>query len=405
MEVGVIMPAWKEISSEQDLGPVKRTLGGALSNIVDTGQSLLGTLVKLANPATAFMENHPIDYIPSITKSAKKTFGVTDEQLAPQGLIESGAQRFLSQAPFVAAGGIGGGLRGIASDLGRTALGATAATAAKGLGAPEIVQDITQAATEVGAPILREKLSSLKRGLKFESPLTKHKASLYEQARKDLAPGSRGSIKALKPALDEIQKFNQFETSSKVRTVVNDAVESIYNNIEYPHGRIDIGNAWESIKSLGKQIKDHKTPDGARQYLSKLQHGLKGVLEDYKPYNEAFWKNRTDANAIHTAQKMSSVIGDFAKNNLSSKGSYVKKVLIPLNLVAKGLSKAEIAYDYIKTEPIRRWLGKTFEAAVKDNPGNFAKYALKLDKAIDTSGIKQKEQEVPEQKTRWKEIT
>lgn len=397
MEVGVIMPKWKEVASERDIGPIARTIGGAVSNFLDSAQSFGGNALKVLHPETMFFENNPIDMIPKLSEGFKKSINVTDKELEPKGLIESGAQRFLSQAPLVAAGGIGGGLRGVVSSLGRTALGSTGATVAKGLGAPEIVQDIAQIATESGVPLLKSKLTTK---LNFKSPLTLHKEGLYQQARDSLAPNARGSIRSLRPALDEVSKLNQFGTDAKGKNVVNHAVESIWNNIDQSSGQLDIANGWSAIKSLGKQIKDPKTPDSARSYLIKLQDGLKSVLEDYRPHNEAFWKNRTDANAIHQVQNMTSVIGDFAKNNLSSKGSLIKKALIPLRWLGRAAGLAERAVDYMRVKPVRHFLGKSFEAAVNNNPGDLLKYGMKLDKAIDKAELP-----VAAPKRKWKELT
>ncbi len=130
------------------------------------------------------------------------------------------------------------------------------------------------------------------------------------------------------------------------------------------------------------------------------------MLEDYKPSNASFWKNRTDADKIETVQNMKSVLSEFADEWLSSKGSIAKKPLIPLKAALKTLGSGERAIQYLKVKPVRTYLGKLFEAAITNTPKDIAKYALRFEKSVNDANIADQWQEVLEEPiSQWEEIS
>jgi len=395
---------WEEIDeSKPKSGFAKRTVGGSLVGGLESLQGL-GSVpqsqVEQEIEKIAKLTNAPkISTGTPHTRSSQllNLLGSTREELAPQGNLEQFLQRFGAQAPMAAlGGGLIGGLRGVGSALGRSLAGTAAATGAENLGLPEWAQTAAQLGTEFGV--------SAK--LKGPGSLSKHKENLYKSAEESLTPGEKGSSRAIRDSFNKVEDISKHETSKKVKDIVNHAREAIANNLDYK-GNIDIKGAWENKKSLNSLAYELSTPKAARPYLKELSRGLNKVLEEHSPANPSFWKNLSDADKIHQAQNMNSVMREFIDKHFGTKGSYIKKIILPLKGAFRVIQGAENIYDYIKVPAIRNYYGKTAIAAAKENRGDFLKYAEKLTKAIQKNTPEKQEsswEEISPEST-WEEIT
>ena len=352
-----------------DLGRVGRTIGGAASSLADTLQSLGGFAIKAANPYSLFNENHPVDKMPSISQGARKAFGVTEEQLKPRGIGEEVVQGILSQAPLAA---LGGG--GIANAIGRTAAGVAAGSAAKHLGAPSAVQGAVQLGTELFGPGLVNKAKALaKKGkgigyvAKELHPAQQLKRTLYDEATSSLKPNERGSTKAWEPVKSALEKSLGVETDASVEKLVNETLGKIESNFSKPAKNANIADVWGSLKALRKQISGLPQKSGAKSYLEQAATGLNDILEDYRPFNESFWKNRTDANKLHTIQQWKPLLSQIG-DTLSSKGSVLGKVKLPAQLFFNALGEGHRAINYIKIPAARHYLGKAIHEQLMEHP-------------------------------------
>lgn len=395
---------WEEVKEPRSkAGFVKRTLGGAAS-------SALEGLKNIVSPAEGeqdflnFVKNleakrgrsfNATRYPNEPSRGVEKLLGATQEELQPQGALESGLQRFLGQAPIAAAtGGIAGGLRGALNVLGRTAAGSAAAQGAESAGLPEWAQTAAQLGTELG-------ISGRRHGLVRPNTL---KEKSYKAAEESLRPSERGSSKALRTAFDKIDDLRSHETNKKVQEVVRSARDVVAGNIDR-YGKIDIKSAWENKKSLNRMRNESSVPRAAIPYIDELSRGLNKVLEDHSPANPSFWKNLSTGDQIHRAQNINSVIGDFIDRNMSTKGRYFKKVVIPLRGVMRVLEGGEKASHYLRMPDIRNYYGKVALAAAKDNLPDVVKYSNKLDRAFNKAEQNQRWEEIsPDTESGWEEI-
>ena len=114
-----------------------------------TGLGALRNLEGLANLATL-----PVQAIagfpklsPFFYKKIEQEYGITPGQQEPQNLVERFVQRFGSQLPLAALGGLGG--------ISQSAIGSGAGALAGEAGLPESVQDIAQLGAGIGSGVLR----------------------------------------------------------------------------------------------------------------------------------------------------------------------------------------------------------------------------------------------------------
>lgn len=403
MVSGEIMVEWKKVSRPQDVGPVKRVLGGALSNLAESAQSFGGVDRSKVEDAIRSYGGNPESFGEPrrLSGGINKLLGATSEQLQPQGFVESAAQRLLSQAPLVVAGGIGGGARGIANALGRTAVGSGAAAGVQQLGASPLTQDIVQAATELGLGIRGQNKASAKSSTRPVSPgkpkttgLSAHKESLYEAANKSIMPGERASANSLKDSLREATQNLKHETSTNVKNIVYDAANVAEGLIDHATGRFDIANALKTKKALNKQIFESSTPNAAKSYLGEIRNGINNSFKDHGPINPSFWENLSSADRIHEAQSANRAI------NESISSMPLLKKLMPTTHLKNTLKKIAGNAHYLEVKPIRAYYSKIIGAAFNDSAKDIAKYGLKLDKEVE----KQPESEVSTEKVEWRKI-
>jgi hypothetical protein len=367
-------------TTNQDLGPVARTIGGGLSGLAQNAQSLAGHVFRYAMPGWGSAGGELLDLLPNIAQTGRRVGGVTEEQLNPRGFREEVAQGVLSQGPLAALTGGGG----VVNALGRTAAGVTAGAAAKHLGAGKLAQGAIQLGTELFAPGLYNKAKSLtEKGYKISKiakelhPAQQLKRSLYDQAQSSLRPNERGSIKAWEPIKDAIRKFNRVETDDAVKNVVNKAMENIEGNFSQTTKDANISDVWGSLKALNKQISSLPSKSGARPHLEQAAGGLSNILKDYRPFNEPFWKFRTDANKIHTIQQWAPLFSQMGET-LTSKGSLLGKFKWPFEKFLKAIGEGQRMLGYIKVPAARHYLGKAIHQELNSHPSAAANSLLKF---------------------------
>ena len=257
---------------------------------------------------------------------------------------------------------------------------------------PDWAQNAAQIGTELG-------ISGKGHGLKSINKLKEEK---YAKAEASLKEKESGSAKPIYKSFQNVENMHQTETSKKVRDIVNQARETIADNIDI-RGNIDIKNAWQTKKSLNKLRNDHSTPKAAQQYIDELSRGLVKVLEEHSPANPEFWKNLSGADRIHRVQSMNSVIGDFIDRRLKTEGKYLKKLIIPLRGAMRVLQVGERASQFLKVPEIRNYYGKVALAAAKENIPDLLKYSAKLDKSINREEKSNQWEDISEG-SGWEEI-
>lgn len=382
----------------KDIGASGRTLGGAAANLLETLQALRPSDESHSeNEAKrkAYYESRgrkfkPFKNAPNAAENFAKFIGTTRESLAPQGFGEEVAQGILSQAPLAA---IGGG--GLAANLARTAGGVTAAATAKHLGASPLIQGATQLGAELLGPGLYNKARSLGgAGKKIGEiarelhPAQQVKRHIYGEAEKALHPYERGSIKAWEPVKDAMRKFNRVETDESVKKIVNDTLENIQGNFNHTSKNANISDVWGSLKSLNKQISSLPDKSGAKPYLKQAATGLNNILEDYRPFNESFWKHRTDANKIHVIQQWKPVLSQIGEG-LSSKGSIFGKYKWPFEKFFKSLGEGQRVIKYAVVPAIRHYLGKAISEEIKGKPDSALRAIVSMLKTADKHKVDQ----------------
>jgi hypothetical protein len=384
-----LMARFTQVSGNKDVGFLRRTLGGAAQRAIEgleyiTGQKALQDLAR--REIEAAPEGSPKKNIKvgSFSESIGGLFG-TPEQLKPQGFAEEALQLGLSQAPLAAAGGFAGaGAKGAASAIGRTLLGATAATTAKAAGLPEWAQTAAQIGTELGASAIGNSMGGL----------NKYKSSLYEEARQSLRPSETGASGPIKTVLKDIDKLHKIEVNDKVRAAIYDIGNVIENNID-KYGKIDIRNAWDIRSSIYDLMKEGTIPRASKKYLNSITKGINEVLQEHGNLNPRFWNSLSSADQIHTAQNMKSVVSKFIDKTVPKTGfgkidSLVRKSF-PLAAIVKPnpatilpiiAHASERAIQYLSKPAVRNYFGKVAMAAAEENLPQLIKYGGKLNDVV-----------------------
>lgn len=351
---------------------LKRVIGGSLANLVDMLQAPVQPsdtqLEKLNAQQKQYAERvpgrkfRPIELPARRSEDLARLLGESREGLRPQGNLEEFAQNFLTQAPFAAAtGGLGA--------LGRTALGVGGAQAAKLAGAGHSGQLAAQIAAE-GAPGIL-------------GGLNKHKKSLYEAA-KSLVAGKRGDVGNLKESAIEISdRAARNEVDKAVKKHVKDTIETIQGNVQ--NKSADIGTLLENRMATHKLYSDIASFDPKSRSLSYLNEATKELNHAFERHGGDFFAHLSEADRIHAAQNMRTLVGDWINEKLYfPKNAFLKKKGgALLRAVPRLVEKAEKAVRKSVNPEINKYFGKIFMAASKNSVPEAIKYTTKLESALD----------------------
>lgn len=393
-----------EIVPRESPGVVKRTLGGATANVLETLQVWRPSDEKHASNEAKRKKHYesrgrkykPWNNAPNAAEGLAKSLGTTREQLAPQGFAENVAQRILSQAPLIAAtGGLSGG--SVIGNLARTSVGSAVGAGLEESGAPWWLQTAGQLATEVGLGVhsRNKKVAAQTKkeiipGKKPESGLSVHKGQLYDRSRGSVRPGESAASTNIDKALMSVGNELPLNTDSAVKSKVIHAGESIEGIIDKNSGLFDLAKADEVKKNLNAQIYDRtaNTPEGSKKYLRQFANGLSEDFRAHGPANPSFWENLDAANTIHKAQQANEFVADAIKEY-----SILQK-LNPIKQLGGVLKKIGANAAYLGVKPIRTYYGKLIEGAWNESSRDIAKYSALLGKAVDKANV-------PEQEDVW----
>ena len=406
------MSEWIVTPKKRDLGASKRTVLGGLSQGLEGIQSLGGVDKSKIEKAIASYGNKlgdPINFKPvRSSELLRNAFGVTEEDIAPQGFLENIGQRFVGSLPFMAAGGglgalrssigrnlagpftaAGGGLGALHSSIGRNLAGSGVGAALEELGASPLIQTFGQAGTEFALGIKSNNRKSAQSSSNKTSPgnfgpsgLDVHKEKLYGKSEASLSPHEKGSATNLSKAIDSIKNDLTLNTSERNRKIIEDATRTAESIID-PSGRIDILEARRVTKNLNDQIYDKiNTPKSAKPELSKIKGGILKDFEQHGQANPAFWENLDKANRIHEVQSANKVISD----RISTHPWYST-----YRIIKDGLKKIKANFNYLHVAPVREYYAKLIGATLKDSVKDMAKYAIKFGKEVDKTPEPQEE--------------
>lgn len=331
-----------------------------------------------------------------LSGAVQKGLNVPEEALQPEGLVTSGLQRFArSAAPAATLGGALSGLPGVLSALTTTGLGAGAATGAKALGAPESIQDIAQLGTELGYGLKSGKIPTVSKQQKIEDTL----------ARAAVKPGTQASAEAISKSLHEVGNKLATEVSEKSAKKIRHALETVSNNMT--RGKINPVDAMDLRKKLYSLTKELPTNVSA-EYIEPLTKGINNFFAVYAAENPKFYKHLNARDKLTTIKHMNSVLADTI-DHLQLGGSVlgkaaksiVNKIIGPVERVVRGVvsgkqTNVELAKQGLENlgsseRFIKALVGNSagrkvyfnmVQAAAKNDPALFIKYANQLTKAI-----------------------
>jgi hypothetical protein len=348
-----------QTSSQSESSFLGRTLGGGLFKGL---QGLEGLASLLPNPQRAAYQasqDNPQSQLLKLlggtgqqqvpSQVIQNQLGIEPEQLQPQGFIESGLQRFISQAPL--AGALGG-----LSGLGTTAVGSAAATGAQALGAPESIQDITQLATELGTGAYKGKFPSIRSVQKAEDALT----------RAAVEPKTKVRAQTIKDAIAGVEKELGTEVSEKYSSKIKNALDTIKENII--RNKINPVNAVDLRKKLYK-LGNELPGDIAATYIDPLTKSINKFFSIYGAENPEFYKHLTARDKLTELKNMKTVIADFL--NLNSK--YITELpvigkIVPTILNGTINEVERFSRGILKNPQARKYYFNAVSAAAGNNP-------------------------------------
>lgn len=282
----------------------------------------------------------------------QKQIGFQPEQIQSQSLLESGLQRFISQAPL--AGSLGG-LSGLAS----TALGSTAATGAEALGLPESAQDIAQLGTELAAGrYLTGAIPSMK--------TAQQKA--YEEA-KSLAGEKESIIAPIRQAVTNVESQLGKETTKKVYDEMQHTLKIVDDNLNKVSGKLKVKDAIDLRKKLNQTYKS--ASENAKPYVNELSNSFNDFFAVYGAENPKFYNAlRNEADKLTELKNMQTLINKTGTTLLEKFpgliGATGKGVI---NLLGLPFGAGERFVRGLYNNPAaRRYYFKAVSAAAKNSP-------------------------------------
>ena len=216
------------------------------------------------------------------------------------------------------------------------------------------------------------------------SPTKEHGHKLYERTVESLANDKRrernldierGNSKAVQPFLKKVKNLWKTDNDEVALERAQKISDTISSNID-SKGNIDIENAWENIKSLGRQYRDRKTTEGEKIYIKEAQDALKQVLKDHSAINPKFGEKLEDANAFHVYRKTNNVIKDWFESPGKIRSKFKNSPEIP-----QALNALESVGRAAFNRPARNYYKKLGEAILDDRKGDAQRYAIAFNDA------------------------
>jgi hypothetical protein len=341
-----------------------------------TGLGALRNLEGLANLATL-----PIQAIAGFPKLSplseqiEQEYGITPGQQDPQNLVERFVQRFGSQLPLAALGGLGG--------IAQSAIGSGAGALAGQAGLPEIAQDIAQFGAGISSGLLKGKIPTISKSQKQQ----------YELARAAVKPETKAVAEPVINAMKNVEQQLGTEVNETVGNKVRHALKIIDQNLS--KDKINPTTAMDLRRNLYKLGNSFSDAD-AKSYIEPLTKGVNEFFTNYAIENPIFFKHLSKADQFTQLKNMTSIFDK--AGNLFGKIPGVSGPVIN-NLIkytlGKTLGKTEKVIRSIATKPVaREHYFKAGKAILGQDPGLFLKAMADLRKSLPSEII----EDLPEEK-------
>lgn len=320
-------------------------------------QALKGTEAPLHTLSNILQYLGEPSLIPGKTTSqdVMQKYGISEEQLQPQSLPESIAQKAAFFAPSaLALGGFPG--------LQTSTIGSIAGGALQHLGAPEFVQDIGQLGTELASGIIGGKIPRIKSSQK----------SQYALAEQAIPGGKEFVATPLKIALREAESTLGTEVNEKIHKKIMHAIETVSNNMTSGE-KISPKTAMELRRKLYQYR--NELPTNVKQYIDTLTKGINESFAVYGAENPTFLKHLNEADRLTEMKHMSSVIEQFAdsiEKSFSAIGGKPIKLAIKVGLKPV-ITSEKILKNIYKHPTARKHYFNAVTAAIKQDPSIFIK--------------------------------
>lgn len=341
----------------------------SLGSLAKSGLLGLGSLFGMEEPHARLVREGKLSpeqgQVPDIAQLLQQKSGYTPEQLQPQNAVENFVQRFGSQAPLAALGGLPG--------LASTAIGSGVASGLGALGAPEGLQDIAQLGSEIGYGISRGRIPTAGSAQK----------AAYEKALAS-AGESKSSIAPIQQSLADISNKLATETTKKVSEEIRHAATIVEGNLDKLTGKLKVKDALNIRRKLGETYEG--LSKNAKPYINDLRNSLNDYFAVYAAENPQFYKHLKEADKLTTMKHMQSVVDKFAQGIVNTvpgitgvlgKGA-VKLVLAP----TLGISE-KITRNVATNSAARKHYFDVVKGAATQNPALFVNSLRKFETSTE----------------------
>ena len=328
-----------------------------------TGLGALRNLEGLANLATL-----PIQAVAGFPKLSpfseqiEREFGITPGQQEPQNLAERFIQRFGSQLPLAAIGGLPG--------IAQSAIGSGAGALAGEAGLPEGVQDLAQLGAGIGSGLFKGKIPTLRSSQKQQ----------YQLARAAVKPETRAAAQPVINAMQHVEQQLGTEVNESVGNKVRHALKIIDQNLSKE--KISPLTAMDLRRNLYKLGNSFSDAD-AKSYIEPLTKGVNEFFTNYAVENPKFFNHLSRADKLTQLKNMTSI---FEKaGNLFGKipgvsGPVIKNVI--KYTLGKSVGKGEKLFRALLTGEGWRHYLNAGKATIENDPAFFLKSLANLRKSL-----------------------
>lgn len=304
-----------------------------------------------------------------LSQDITQALGATEEQLAPQGVVEKYGQRVLQQAPTAA-------LFGPAA-LARTAVSAAPAVAAGEAGAPEWAQDLIQFGSDIALGI---------RSGQIKNPsIAKAQKQAYEAARSLVSDAESPGAPKVIEALTQVGKDLQTETDAKTVKRVSSMLKTVKDNFRNLFAqRGEAGLNPKTAMDLRRKIYklQSKYPD-LTEYTKPITEGINGFFAEYGSSNPEFIEKLSKADKLTAAKNMNSFLEGAFKQV-----PFLGKVPGLTELFGKTIGQGEkIAKQFAVSPEARSIYLDTIKSVAEGNVPLIAKNLQDLDVVVNEPEI------------------
>ncbi len=227
--------------------------------------------------------------------------------------------------------------------------------------------------------------------------LNAYKNSLYDAARENLPEGAKVSAIELKLAIRKVEHAATLGHISAAEKEALDYLRSVEDKIT--QNKVPLESVWQLKKDLNEMaFKSSRLAEtkAAQQILRPVKEALAKTIEGARSEYPAFVNNLSAADEIHRAINSSGPMGQFLRDNINFdalKSPLTSALLggayyagLPVLKTGVGAAVGKELYlageAFLKSPEVRKYYGRTVQAALKQNATQTKKFSHLLDNSL-----------------------